>query len=156
MRYSSLDDVVPRIVSPVADTQGIMPHSMTEALRSRDPDKLSPYEAVLRSFGHFQRLNAAEHAAPRPALERAAQQSPDRGDCWAGRDELRKWWDTELIEHLIEGLRKAGLEIAGEQGTPTAKPRKAESWRCRSEETLSKEAYDLRIQLGHLASGRLT
>ena len=38
----------------------------------------------------------------------------------AGRDELRKWWDAELIEHLIEGLRKAGLEIAGEQGTPPA------------------------------------
>jgi adenylate cyclase len=28
------------------------------------------------------------------------------------REELRKWWDAELTEHLIEGLRKAGLEIA--------------------------------------------
>jgi hypothetical protein len=28
------------------------------------------------------------------------------------REELGKWWDPELIEHLIEGLRKAGLEIA--------------------------------------------
>jgi hypothetical protein len=28
------------------------------------------------------------------------------------REELRKWWDAELIEHLIDGLRKAGLEIA--------------------------------------------
>jgi hypothetical protein len=26
--------------------------------------------------------------------------------------ELGKWWDVELIEHLLEGLRKAGLEIA--------------------------------------------
>ncbi len=81
--FELLDDVVPRIVSTVADTQGILPHSMTEALRNRDPDGLSPYEAVLRSFAHFQRLNALEHAAARAALERAVQQPPDRGDCWA-------------------------------------------------------------------------
>jgi tetratricopeptide (TPR) repeat protein len=29
-------------------------------------------------------------------------------------DELKKWFSTELREHLIEGLRKAGLEIAAE------------------------------------------
>jgi len=81
--FELLDDVVPRIVSTVADTQGILPHSMTEALRNRDPNGLSPYEAVLRSFAHFQRLNASEHAAARAALERAVQQPPDRGDCWA-------------------------------------------------------------------------
>jgi serine/threonine protein kinase/tetratricopeptide (TPR) repeat protein len=81
--FELLDDVVPRIVSTVADTQGILPHSMTEALRNRDPNGLSPYEAVLRSFAHFQRLNATEHAAARAALERAVQQPPDRGDCWA-------------------------------------------------------------------------
>jgi serine/threonine protein kinase/tetratricopeptide (TPR) repeat protein len=81
--FELLDDVVPRIVSTVADTQGILPHSMTEALRNRDPNGLSPYEAVLRSFAHFQRLNAPEHAAARAALERAVQEPPDRGDCWA-------------------------------------------------------------------------
>jgi len=37
-----------------------------------------------------------------------------------GREELRKWWDADLTEHLIEGLRKAGLEIAGEKQTSTA------------------------------------
>jgi serine/threonine-protein kinase len=47
-----LDDVVPHIVCTIADTQGILPHSMTEALRNRDPESLTPYEAVLRSFGH--------------------------------------------------------------------------------------------------------
>ena len=81
--FELVDDVVPRIVSTVADTQGILPHSMTETLRNRDPEQLSPYEAVLRSFAHFQRLNAPEHAAARAGLERAVQQPPDRGDCWA-------------------------------------------------------------------------
>jgi hypothetical protein len=26
------------------------------------------------------------------------------------------------IEHLMDGLRKAGLEVAGDEGTATAKP----------------------------------
>jgi hypothetical protein len=28
-----------------------------------------------------------------------------------GREELGKWWDRELVEHLIDGLAKAGMEI---------------------------------------------
>ena len=78
-----LDDVVPRVVATVADTQGVLAHSMTDALRNRDPETLTPYEAVLRSFGHYQRVNAAEHLAARTGLEHAVKQPPDRGDCWA-------------------------------------------------------------------------
>jgi len=77
------DDVVPRIVSTVADTHGVLPHTMSEAVRSRDPGQLSPYEAVLRSFAHFQRVNAEEHALARACLERAVQQAPGHADCWA-------------------------------------------------------------------------
>jgi TolB-like protein/Tfp pilus assembly protein PilF len=78
-----LDDVVPRIVATVADTQGILPHTMTEALRNRDPESLTPYEALLRSFGFHQHVNAAEHLAGRTALEHAVKQAPDRADYWA-------------------------------------------------------------------------
>jgi serine/threonine protein kinase/Tfp pilus assembly protein PilF len=78
-----LDDVVPRIVSTVADTQGVLPHNMTEALRNRDPETLTPYEAVLRSFGHFQRVSVAEHAAAKAALELAVKRDPNRADSWA-------------------------------------------------------------------------
>ena len=81
--FEILDDVVPKIVCTVADPQGILPHSMTELLRNRDPEQMSPYEAVLRSFAHFQRINAVEHAGARAALEQAVQNPPDRGDCWA-------------------------------------------------------------------------
>ena len=93
--FELADDVVPRIVSTVADTQGILPHSMTEALRSRDPETFTPYEALLRSFGHHQRLNAAEHAVARAALERAVQQPPGRGDCWA----MLSWLYREEYTH---------------------------------------------------------
>jgi TolB-like protein/tetratricopeptide (TPR) repeat protein len=81
--FALLDDVVPRIVSTVADTYGVLPHTMSEALRKRDPERLTPYEAVLRSFAHFPRLSAEEHAAARAGLERAVQQAPGYADGWA-------------------------------------------------------------------------
>ncbi|MBV9339388.1 MAG: protein kinase [Acidobacteria bacterium] len=77
------DEVVPRIVSTIADTHGILPHSMSEPLRDKNPAQLSPYEAVLRSFAHFQRVNAEEHAAAMAGLERAVQQAPGYADGWA-------------------------------------------------------------------------
>src|SRR4029077_7843357 len=89
------DDIVPRVVSTVADIQGVLPRNMTEALRNRDPASLTPYEALLRSFGHHQRLNAAEHAAARAMLERAVQEPPDRGDCWA----MLSWLYREEYTH---------------------------------------------------------
>ena len=77
------DDLVPRIVSTVADTQGILPRTMSDILRTRNPSDLNPYEAVLRSFAHFQRVNAEEHAASRAVLERAVEVQPGYADAWA-------------------------------------------------------------------------
>ena len=78
-----LDDVVPRIVATVGDAQGILPRSMTGALRNRTPESLTPYEAVLRSFGYHQLVNASEHLLAVAILERAVKQEPDRADAWA-------------------------------------------------------------------------
>lgn len=89
------DDIVPRVVSTVADIQGVLPRNMTEALRNHDPKKLTPYEALLRSFGHHQRLTATEHAVARDVLERAVQLPPDRGDCWA----MLSWLYREEYTH---------------------------------------------------------
>ena len=81
--FAVQDDIVPQIVSTVADTYGVLPHIMSEALRNRDPAELSPYEAVLRSFAHFPRLSAEEHAEARAGLERAVLQAPEYADGWA-------------------------------------------------------------------------
>jgi TolB-like protein len=78
-----LDDVVPRIVATVGDAQGILAHSMTESLRNRDPESLTPYEALLRSFGFHQHVSAEEHMAGVAALESAVKKAPDHADCWA-------------------------------------------------------------------------
>ena len=77
------DDVVPRIVSTVADMAGVLPRSMSESLRSRPPEQLSPYEAVLRSFGYFERYSPEELAAARSGLEAAVRKAPTYADAWA-------------------------------------------------------------------------
>jgi TolB-like protein/tRNA A-37 threonylcarbamoyl transferase component Bud32 len=77
------DDIVPQIVSTVADMHGVLPHTMSEALRSKSDDQLSPYEALMRSFSYYARLTPDEHLAARAALERAVQQAPGHADCWA-------------------------------------------------------------------------
>src|SRR5262249_44188587 len=77
------DDLVPRIVSTVAGMHGMLPQSMSEAVRGRDPEQLSPYEAVLRSFGYFERATAEELAAARKGLEFAVQNAPAYADAWA-------------------------------------------------------------------------
>jgi TolB-like protein/tetratricopeptide (TPR) repeat protein len=81
--FALQDEIVPQIGATVADTYGVLPHTMSEVLRNRDPEQLTPYEAVLRSFAHFPRISAAEHAAARAGLERAVQQAPGYADGWA-------------------------------------------------------------------------
>ena len=77
------DELVPRIVSTVADMHGVLPRSMSETVRGRPPEQLSPYEAVLRSFGYFERVTAEELAAARSGLESAVEKAPDHADAWA-------------------------------------------------------------------------
>jgi TolB-like protein len=77
------DELVPRIVSTVADAHGVLPRSMSEVVRSRNPEELSPYEAVLRSFGYSERATADELAAALSGLESAVRKAPTYGDAWA-------------------------------------------------------------------------
>ena len=77
------DDLVPRIVSTVADQHGVLPRSMSEVLRKKNEDSLTPHEASLRAFSYFTRLTPEEHAATRRILESAVHKAPDHADCWA-------------------------------------------------------------------------
>jgi len=77
------DDLVPRIVSTVADMNGVLPRSMSEGLRSRSAEQLSPYEAVLRSFAYTYTATPEELAAARSALEEAVRKAPGYSDAWA-------------------------------------------------------------------------
>jgi serine/threonine protein kinase/Tfp pilus assembly protein PilF len=81
--FALQDDLVPRIVSTVADGFGVLPHSISESLRSKGEDQLTPHEAVMRAFGYGERLEPAEHAQVRKILESAVRQAPDHSDAWA-------------------------------------------------------------------------
>ena len=77
------DDLVPRIVSTVADQNGILTRRMSETLRSKSEDALTPHEAVIRAFSYFERVTPEEHAGVRRILERAVRDAPDHADSWA-------------------------------------------------------------------------
>ena len=77
------DDVVARIVSTVADWYGVLPRSMSDAVRSKPVHQLSAYEALLRSFGYYARVVPDEHATARAVLERAVAEAPDQAAPWA-------------------------------------------------------------------------
>ncbi len=82
------DDLVPRIVSTLADRFGVLPRSMTKLVRSKTPEQLTPYEAVLRSFAYAERATPDEHAVAKQCMELAVQRAPDDAECWATRSML--------------------------------------------------------------------
>jgi TolB-like protein len=77
------DDLVPRIVSTVADQYGALVHSMSESLRGRSAGEYSAHEAVLRAFGYWERVTLEEHAEVREILEAAVARAPGHSDCLA-------------------------------------------------------------------------
>ena len=81
--FSLQDDLVPRIVSTVADMHGVLPRSMSEVVRLKAADEMSPYEALLRSFGYNERFTPEDLAEVRTCLERAVEQAPGNAECWA-------------------------------------------------------------------------
>jgi TolB-like protein len=89
------DDLVPRIVSTAADQNGILPRRISEELRGKNEDALTPHEAVLRSFSFLQRISSAEHATARRILERAVERDPNQADAWAM---LAIMYDTEFAD----------------------------------------------------------
>ena len=56
---------------------------MSEVVCGKNPDELSPYEAVLRSFRYFDRVTPEELAAARSCLELAVEKAPSNADAWA-------------------------------------------------------------------------
>ena len=63
--------------------------------------------ALAATYGQLGELELARNAAQELLAAR-----PDFAT--VAREECRKWWDPDLVEQIIDGLRKAGLEIAAE------------------------------------------
>jgi serine/threonine protein kinase/tetratricopeptide (TPR) repeat protein len=105
------DDLVPRIVSTVADMHGILPRRMSETVRLKPADQLTPYEALLHSFGYNERFTPDALAEARSCLERAVEQSPGNADCWAMLSLMYSneygHWDIRDPDSFAKALRAA-------------------------------------------------
>ena len=109
--FSLQDDLVPRVVSTVADMHGVLPRSMSEVVRLKAADEMSPYEALLRSFGYNERFTSEELAEVRTCLERAVEQAPGNAECWAmlslAHANQYGHWDNAAPDSLDRALRSA-------------------------------------------------
>jgi TolB-like protein len=108
------DELVPRIVSTVADAHGVLPHTLGESIRSKSPEQLSPHEAVLRCFSYAERVSPEEHAIARAALERAVEIAPSYAYAWALlsltiKDELESGFNPkpDALERMLTAARRA-------------------------------------------------
>jgi TolB-like protein/class 3 adenylate cyclase/cytochrome c-type biogenesis protein CcmH/NrfG len=108
------DELVPRIVSTVADMHGVLPRSMSEVVRLKAADQMSPYEALLRSFGYNERFTPEDLAEVRTCLERAVQQAPGNAECWAMlslmyANEYGHWDNAEpdSLDRSLQAARRA-------------------------------------------------
>ena len=81
--FALQDDLVPRIVSTVADPYGVLPRSMNEAVSKIPHAQMTPYEAMLRGFEGYERFTIESHAMVRDCLEHAVRNAPGNGTCWA-------------------------------------------------------------------------
>ncbi len=110
--FALQDDLVPRIVSTVADQNGVLTRRMSETLRSKREDALTPHEAVLRAFNYFERVTPEEHAVVRRILERAVREAPDHADCWAM---LSLMYTVEFADDFNPGPKPLDRALAAAQ-----------------------------------------
>ena len=108
------DDLVPRIVSTVADGNGVLTRSLGDALRSRGVSNLTPDDLVLGVWAFYNRITAAEHAALRPIVERAVEQAKGYADLWAllaiiYSDEYRHGFNPrpDPLDRALDAARRA-------------------------------------------------
>ena len=75
--------MIPRIVSTCADHFGVLARTISDAVRGKDVNQLTPYEALMRGFGYHYRLSPEAHLEARTVLEKAVKDAPNNADCWA-------------------------------------------------------------------------
>lgn len=77
------DEVTDRLVATIGDGHGVVARTLAATTNGRDPETLSPYEAVLRWFQFQQQVTPEDHLAARLALEHAVMLEPGYSDAWA-------------------------------------------------------------------------
>jgi len=84
--------------------------AVTIGLRFNMPGFFAAHAAMAAAYGQL-----GEREAARKSLNEVLRLAP--AYALSARERTAKWFAPELVEHLIDGLRKAGLEIASEQSS---------------------------------------
>jgi TolB-like protein/class 3 adenylate cyclase/tetratricopeptide (TPR) repeat protein len=77
------DDIAARIVATVADSYGVLVHSLGAAARQKDDGELTPAEWQFQYFAYREQITPAAHGTLRSRLERAAKSGNRPSDLWA-------------------------------------------------------------------------
>ena len=91
--------------------QGDYRDALSLILKANLPGHWGMHTGIAAAAGQL-----GEHETASKAVRDLLKLRPDY--CTTIRNTLEKWFDPELCEHLIDGLRKAGLEIADEISQP--------------------------------------
>ena len=96
------DDLVPRIVSTVADSSGVLPHSISEMLRSEEPEQLSPVRGGA----------ALASATSNASLPRSMRR---RETLWSGRLRMRRIKPScwAMLAMVLQGRAHARVQRSG-------------------------------------------
>src|SRR5213076_235378 len=81
--FAAQDDVAARIVATVADSYGVLVHSMRAAIGRKDDADLTPVEWQFQYFAYREQITPSAHAVLKTRLERAAERDARQSDLWA-------------------------------------------------------------------------
>src|SRR5256886_1784169 len=81
--FAAQDDVAARIVATVADSYGVLVHSMRAAIRKKDDVDLTPAEWQFVYFAYREQITPASHGALRRRVEDASTPDNRPSDLWA-------------------------------------------------------------------------
>ena len=81
--FSVQDDVAARIVATVADSYGVLVHSMRSATGRKDDADLAPVEWQFEYFAYREQITPASYAALKSRLQRVVERDDRRSDLWA-------------------------------------------------------------------------
>src|SRR5258705_5895142 len=81
--FAVQDDVAANIVATVADSYGVLVHSMRDAIRQKDDAELTPAEWQFQYFAYREQITPSSHAELKRRLEPVAKHSDGQSDLWA-------------------------------------------------------------------------
>lgn len=81
--FDAQDNIAARIVATVADSYGVLVHSLRKATEQKDDADFTPAEWQFQWFAYREQITPASHAALRSRLERAAKSDNRPSDLWA-------------------------------------------------------------------------